>query len=205
MFKSLTRWVAASILSCAFMGSANAVLVTVEYSGIVDYAVDSLTLNDLGLVGTDFSGSLAYETQYTGSSGTYFDVVTAANITFGGTTYVFDLVNAVSADIAVSNTNSNDSMLVAIATAALDGMAINVADGTGDTFSGQNDSLPEDLFSFDTLDLLASFIIFEGFGIIMEGTVTSFAAVTAVPEPSMLALLGLGLLGIALGRRKLAA
>ena len=194
MYKSLTQWMAAVILFISAMGTANAVII--NYTGTVDSALDATTFSDLGLAGTSFSGTVNYNYAVPpGPGNTYLDVVTSADITIGGTTYNF--VSPISpGDIGVTDNDLlfGDGFSISMGDASGNLLFLDVVDFTGDTFSGIAPTVFD--YAFPPSE---GFVLLDGFGITMDGTLTS---VTAVPVPAAVWLFGSGLLGIFAVSRK---
>jgi hypothetical protein len=195
MFKSLTRWVAVAILSISAVSAANAAVI--NYTGDVSFSTD------LALIGTSFSGSLTYSNAPLNPGGTYLDVISAADITLGGTTYNF--VSPISSTIQITNDPTLDGFAASLVDAVGGLNFVNVFDFTGTTFPGLEPILSTN-FAFDfSSPFTSGFVTMDAFGIFMDGELTSLSTVAALPEPSILALLGVGLLGMFFVRRKLSA
>lgn len=194
MYKSMTQWMAAVILFISAMSTANAVII--NYTGTVDSAFDATTWVDLGLAGTSFSGTINYNYAVSpGPGNTYLDVITSADITIGGTTYNF--TSPISpGDIGITDNDPlfGDGFSASLVDSSFNLMFVDVNDNTGDTFAGIAPTLFD--YAFPPSE---GFVLLDGFGITMDGTLTS---VTAVPVPAAVWLFGSGLLGIFAVSRK---
>lgn len=206
MFKSLTRWVAVSILSFAFVGAANALTVTVNFDGtvIADYA-------GTVAVGDDFSGSFSYLVPTPNSGGSYDNVITSASLTINGTTNSFDFSAPTTLNnISITNTNTVDSFTASVIFDPLTQFeVVNAIDFTGSTFPNGGNGLPTDFsFIFDNIDvfgdLFFAYADFFGTGLSadFDGVLSSLYVSASVPEPSVLGLLGLGLVMVSFARKK---
>jgi hypothetical protein len=192
MFKSLVHWLAAAILTITTAGVANA--VTVNYTGTVDLS----TTTGIGNNET-FSGSINYITQPPDPTGVYANVVTTADITFsGGFSYSFSIFPV--GNITITNQPLDDRFAADVSDAFLTFKLVEAVDLTGTTFAGANPDLFTD-FAFDFSAPTTSGFLDLAFvtGEFVSGTLTSLYT---VPEPSIVALLGLGLVGIFVVRRK---
>ena len=191
MSKIIMQWLAAAVLSISAVGAANA--VTVNYTGTVD---NDIFLSDPTLAGTSFSGTVYYGYSVPpGPGNTYLGVITAADITLGGTTYAFTSP-FFPGDIGITDNDPfvGDGFSVSLIDALGSFKFVDVVDNTGATFAG----IAPTEFSFD-FATSTGFLTLDAFGIVMNGTLTSLSA---VPEPSIVALLGLGLIGVFVVRRK---
>jgi len=204
MFKSLSRWVAAPILSMAFMSAASAVTVNFDGTVAFDYA-------GTVMVGDGFSGSFTYDIPVPNAGGSYDDVITSFSLSLNGVTNSFDFSAPTTLNnITVTNTNATDTFT---ASAAFDPLTqfevVNAIDYTGGTFTNGGNALPTDFsFLFDNIDVFGDLIFaysdFFGTGLDanFDGVLSSLYTVVDVPEPSVLGLLGLGLVLVSFSRKR---
>jgi hypothetical protein len=190
----------------AFMSAACAVTVNFDGTVAMDYA-----LNGTVMVGDSFSGSFTYDIPVPNAGGSYDDVITSFSLSLNGVSNSFDFSAPTTLNnITVTNTNATDSFT---ASAIFDPVThfevVNALDTTGNTFTNGGNALPTDFsFLFDNIDVFGDlFFAYSdffgtGLGADFDGVLNSLYTVAAVPEPSVLGLLGLGLVLVSFSRKR---
>lgn len=198
--------------SLFFLSSAaNAVLVSYNFSGALSSVSD--TGNLLGgdfSVGDTFAGTFSYESDSVdgSSSPTYFtspaDVSISAQLNtydFGSSIASVDLNSDVHYIFFIAGFSSDPFIDLGTNPGRL--MTIFLKDDTGAVF--QDDALPTSLDFNDFSE--ATFRLFGDTGpggatFTMLGSISSLTLPSAVPEPTTLAIFGIGLAGLAGMRRR---
>jgi hypothetical protein len=195
-----------------FMGVANAVTVNFDGTVVGDFA-------GTVAVGDSFSGSFSYVIPTPNAGGSFDDVITSASFTINGVTNAFDFtVPPTFNNITITN-NNVDSLAAAIDFSP-DPLnltmfeIVSATDLSGTAIPGSGNALPTD-FVFDftdpsvvfgTLDIAFGDFFGAGVDLDITGDLSSlYTLASAVPEPSLLGLFGLGLLMVSVSRRKRAA
>ena len=225
----MKNWILYSILLMVFAMSstANAGLLTYEFGGVVSNVIDvdsSGLVNTTGIdTTTTFTGTLVYDTAAAdqgGPPGTRSYDAGVLNVVFDTGTMTY----AAGADESIIQITDNNSLfrdsyaqsvsqfispsafteLPLVPGAVLWSMQLRLTDTSQTLYSDA--SLPTSLalseYDIATVSFLAGKDTFTGADYEIIGDLTSLTLTTPVPEPSALGLLGVGLLGLGLARRK---
>lgn len=184
-----------------------AVPITINFSGTVNSVSGSLGGTFSG--GQTLTGSYTFDSSIgarAGSTSSFavFDALQSLSFSIGG----YSASSSSSSEIQVDNDPGlpfNDRYAVVsrasqglsgstVGGFALDAFAFRLDDSTNSVFSDAL-ILPTSL-ALSSFDSTAFFLFFNDFSEVVSGTITGLSTVSQVPEPSSLALLLLGLVGI---------